>query len=274
MEYIDFAKEVLAEDLGRGDLFERVAEPRKAAGKIVAKSHGILAGEPYANAIATLLNIDLVWEMHDAEAFEPKDTIARVYGDSISLLKAERSLLNIILHASSIATRAKAFVEASEGKIKILDTRKTRPKLRIFEKYAARVGGVVNHRMGLDDCLMLKDTHLNVLDLEDLAGFIRQARQKIPFTSRIEIECESFDMAKRAMEAGADIVMCDNMELEEIKRVVEYRNAQYSHVLLEASGNITLENIKDYIATGIDAVSSGSIVHQATWPDISMKIDA
>ncbi|MRI59200.1 MAG: nicotinate-nucleotide diphosphorylase (carboxylating) [Epsilonproteobacteria bacterium] len=274
MEYLDFAKEVLAEDLGRGDLFERVAEPRKAAGKIVAKSQGILAGVPYADAIAQILGIELVWQMSDGEYFEPGRTIARVYGDSISLLKAERSLLNTILHASSIATKARAFVEAAGGEIKILDTRKTRPRLRIFEKYAARVGGVVNHRMGLDDCLMLKDTHLNVLDLNDLKGFIQEARKKIPFTAKIEIECESLEMARSAMEAGADIIMCDNMEIEEIKKVVEYRNQHYPHILLEASGNITLQSIQAYIDTGIDAISSGSIVHQATWPDISMKIDA
>ena len=274
MEYLDFAKEVLAEDIGRGDLFERVAEPRKAAGKIVAKSEGILAGVPYADAVAQILGIDLVWEKRDGEKFGPKETIARVYGDSIALLKGERSLLNIILHASSIATKARAFVDATQGRIMVLDTRKTRPRLRVFEKYAARVGGVVNHRMGLDDCLMLKDTHLNVLDLEDLRSFVQEARKKIPFTARIEIECESFEMAKNAMEAGADIVMCDNMEIEEIKRVANYRDERYGHVLLEASGNITLDNIEEYIDAGIDAISSGSIVHQATWPDISMKIDA
>ncbi len=273
MEYIEFAKEVLAEDIGRGDLFERVAKPQKAAGKIVAKSFGVLAGEPYADAVAKILGFDIVWEKRDGESFSPKETIARVYGDSIALLKAERALLNIILHASSIATNARAFVEAAQGEIKVLDTRKTRPKLRVFEKYAARVGGVVNHRMGLDECLMLKDTHLNVLNLEDLKAFIQEARTKIPFTAKIEVECESVEMAKRAMEAGADIVMCDNMSFEEIEEVVRLRNEHFGGVLIEASGNITLDNIASYIKTGVDAISSGSIIHQAVWPDISMKID-
>ena len=267
-----FAKAVLAEDLGRGDLFERVAEPKKAAAKIVAKSDAILAGVIYADAIAKELGLEIVWQKSDGETFEKGDIIARIYGDAISLLKAERALLNTILHASSIATKAREFVEASGGKIKVLDTRKTRPLLREFEKYAARVGGVVNHRMGLDDCLMLKDTHLAVLD-EDFEEFMQKARQKIPFTAKIEVECEDFAMAKRAMEAGADIVMCDNMSPDEIKQVVEYRNQNHPHVLLEASGNITRETIKIYADLGIDAISSGSIMHQATWPDISMKIE-
>ena len=274
MDTIEFMKRALAEDVGRGDLFERVATPKKAAGKIVAKSQGILAGVPYGDALAKLLGFDLVWEKSDGEKFGPGETIARVYGDSITLLKAERTLLNTILHASSIATKARAFVEAAGEKIKVLDTRKTRPHLREFEKYAARVGGVVNHRFGLDDCLMLKDTHLNVLDLEDLGAFITHARSKIPFTAKIEIECEDLEMAKKAMEAGADIVMCDNMEIAEIQAVVAYRNERYPNVLLEVSGNVTLQTIAQYAQIGVDAVSSGSIVHQAVWPDISMKIDA
>jgi len=269
----EFAKAVLAEDLGRGDLFERVASRgREALAKIVAKSDALLAGIPYADAIAKELGLQIVWHKGDGEKFAKGDRIASLRGDAIALLQGERSILNTLLHASSIATRAREFVELSEGKIKVLDTRKTRPLLREFEKYAARVGGVVNHRMGLDDCLMLKDTHLALLG-EEFEGFMQKARQKIPFTARIEVECESYEMARRAMEAGADIVMCDNMEIEEIARVVELRDSRFAHVLLEASGNITKERIKAYVDLGIDAISSGSIVHQATWPDISMKIE-
>ncbi|BCD61602.1 nicotinate-nucleotide pyrophosphorylase (carboxylating) [Nitratiruptor sp. YY08-26] len=267
----EFAKVVLAEDIGRGDLFERVGESRQAAAKIVAKSEGVLAGQPYADAIATQLGLKVSWQKNDGDAFREGDIIAYVYGESIALLKAERSLLNTILHASGIAIKAREFVRLSGGKIKVLDTRKTRPGLRVFEKYAARIGGVINHRMGLDDCLMLKDTHLATI--EDLGSFVQKARKAIPFTAKIEIECESFARAKEAMEAGADIIMCDNMEIEEIKKVVELRNEHFSHVLIEASGNITPANIKEYIDTGIDAISSGSIVHQAVWPDISMKIE-
>ncbi len=271
MRLQEFAKAVLAEDIGRGDLFERMGEHKKAAAKIIAKSKGILAGIPYANAIADELGLTISWHKRDGDRFEPKDLIARVYGDAVALLQAERSLLNTILHASSIATKAKEFVELAQGKIKVLDTRKTRPLLRVFEKYAARVGGVTNHRMGLDDCLMLKDTHLATI--ANLHDFIQKARESIPFTAKIEVECESFAMAKLAMEAGADIIMCDNMKPEEIKEVVALRDREFKHILLEASGNITPQTIALYIDLGVDAISSGAIVHQAVWPDISMKID-
>jgi len=194
-----------------------------------------------------------------------------VEGGAADLLAAERTLLNMLLHASSIATQVRPYVDALEGSgVLLLDTRKTRPMLRNFEKYAVRVGGAVNHRMGLDDALMLKDTHMSLID--DLEAFIRRARRKIPFTTKIEIECESVEAAAKAMDVGADIVMCDNMEAEAIREVVLYRNANYPGVLLEASGNITLENIKSVAATGVDAISSGSIIHQSRWIDLSMKI--
>ncbi len=271
LEYRKFAEEVLAEDIGRGDLFERIGESKEAAARIIAKSEGVLAGVPYVEAICEVQNLQIDWQKGDGERFEKGDLIARVFGDSVKLLQAERAILNTILHASGIATKARRFVEAAGKSLKVLDTRKTRPKLRVFEKYAARVGGVINHRMGLDDCLMIKDTHLGTI--EDLKTFIAKARRVIPFTSKIEVECEDFAKAKEAMEAGADIVMCDNMEFDEITKVVHLRNSNYPHVLIEASGNITLETIARYAELGVDAVSSGSIVHQAVWPDISMKMD-
>jgi nicotinate-nucleotide pyrophosphorylase (carboxylating) len=125
--------------------------------------------------------------------------------------------------------------------------------------------------MGLDDCLMLKDTHLNTID--NLSEFIKEVRMKIPFTSKIEIECESLDMARDAMSAGADIIMCDNMSPTQIREVADFRDQNYPHILLEASGNITEKTITEYLHSGIDAISSGSIIHQATWLDFSMKFD-
>ena len=179
----------------------------------------------------------------------------------------------MVLHASSIATLTAKYVDAiKDTGVKLLDTRKTRPLLREFEKYAVRCGGGLNHRMGLDDCLMLKDTHLQTID--DLDTFMKEVRQKIPFTSMVEIECETLAMAKKAMEAGADIVMCDNMSIEETKEVVRYRNENYLHILLEASGNVTLETIEEIANTGVDAISSGAIIHQANWIDLSMKVEA
>ena len=178
----------------------------------------------------------------------------------------------MLQHASGIATMANKYAKLMEGTgVVLLDTRKTRPQLRAYEKYASRIGGAINHRLGLDDCLMLKDTHLKTIT--DLKEFIKIARKRISWVTKIEIECETFEQSQEAMEAGADIIMCDNMEIEEIARVVEFRNTNFPHILLEASGNINLDTIKKYATSGVDAISSGSIIHQATWLDFSMKFD-
>jgi len=154
--------------------------------------------------------------------------------------------------------------------VKLLDTRKTRPNLRIFEKYAVRCGGGNNHRMGLDDCLMIKDTHLKTID--NLDDFIKKARIKLPYTTKIEVECESVAFAKEVMSIGVDMIMCDNMSAEQIKGVTTYRDKVAPHILLEASGNITKDTIESYVQSGVDAISSGSLIHQAVWLDYSMKI--
>lgn len=267
-----FVQEVLAEDVGRGDLYALVSAAVPASAKIIAKSPGIFSGQVYADALAELENFEIIWHTRDAASFEKGDLLAQIKGDSHTLLRIERTLLNMLLHASSISTYTHAFVQiiAPYG-TKLLDTRKTRPHLRVFEKYATRMGGAVNHRLGLDDCLMLKDTHLKTI--EDITLFMAQARKMIPFTSKIEIEAESFEQAKSFMAAGADIVMCDNMSTEELREVVAYKQKNFPNILLEASGNISLETIESYAKTGVDAISSGALIHQAKWIDLSMKMD-
>ncbi len=267
-----FIREVLAEDVGRGDLYARVSPPVKASAKIVSKSEGVLAGEEYLRVLADMEGFEIVWHCRDGARFAKGEVLLELSGDSHTLLRIERTLLNMLLHASSIATLTRAYVDriAPYG-TKLLDTRKTRPLLRNFEKYATRVGGATNHRMGLDDALMLKDTHLRTIP--DLAAFMVEARRKIPFTAKIEIEAEDFGTVKKAMEAGADIVMCDNMPPEALAEIVAYKRAHYPHVLLEASGNISLQTIESYAATGVDAISTGSLIHQAAWIDLSMKMD-
>ena len=267
-----FIRDVLAEDVGRGDLYARVSDAVPASAKIIAKSDGVLAGEAYLGVLAQIENFEIIWHKHDSESFVKGEVLMELSGDSHTLLRIERTLLNMLLHASSIATLTRRYVDliAPYG-TKLLDTRKTRPMLRNFEKYATRIGGATNHRMGLDDALMLKDTHLKTIS--NLESFMEEARKKIPFTSKIEIEAEDFEMAKHAMRCGADIVMCDNMSVEQLREVVEYKWEHHSGVLLEASGNITLETIEAYAATGVDAISTGSMVHQANWIDMSMKMD-
>ncbi len=267
-----FLEKLIAEDLGRGDLFSRISESKEIRAYVIAKSDGVFAGREYVDALAKMYDLNLMWEVKDGDPFTKDKKLLFITGDSKTILSLERSILDMVLHASSIATLTARYVDAIKNTgVKLLDTRKTRPLLREFEKYAVRCGGGINHRMGLDDCLMLKDTHLKTI--EDLDIFMKEVRQKIPFTSKIEIECESLDMAKRAMKAGADIVMCDNMSLEETVEVVKFRNEKYSHILLEASGNVTLDTIKNIAATGVDAISSGSVIHQAKWIDLSMRVE-
>ncbi len=267
-----FLKALVAEDIGRGDLFSRISTSKEIRAYIIAKSDGMFAGREYVEVLAKMYDLTLIWEVRDGDSFEKGKKLLFVSGDSKMILSLERSILDMVLHASSIATLTAQYVEAiKETGVKLLDTRKTRPLLREFEKYAVRCGGGINHRMGLDDCLMLKDTHLQTID--DLDAFMKEVRQKIPFTSKVEIECENMDMVKRAMKAGADIVMCDNMSLEETKKVVYFRNEKYPHILLEASGNVTLKTIKSIATTGVDAISSGSVIHQSNWIDLSMKVE-
>ena len=266
-----FVKTALQEDIGRGDLFYLVGNSKKATAKIVCKDSGILAGVTYAKALCKVEKLEYKFHKKDGDILEYGEEIATIKGKSKKLLMCERTILNLLQHASGIATNTNNYVKALDGaNVKLLDTRKTRPLLRIFEKYAVRCGGGNNHRMGLDDCLMLKDTHQETI--EDLKDFINMARKKLPYTTKIEVECSSVASAKEAMSCSIDMIMCDNMSVEEIKEVVTCRDELAPHILLEASGNITDKTIKSYTRSGVDAISSGSLIHQAVWLDFSMKI--
>jgi len=267
-----FIEDVVAEDIGRGDLFRRISSTKEIQAYIIAKSNGVFAGREYIDVLAEMFSLSIDWRVNDSDSFKIGEKLLVIKGSSHNILSLERSILDMILHASSIATLTAQFVKKVEPYgVKLLDTRKTRPLLRVFEKYAVRCGGGINHRMGLDDCLMLKDTHLKTID--NLKTFMQEVRQKIPFTSKVEIECENLAMVKEAMEAGADIVMCDNMSNDAIKEVVAFREAHYPHILLEASGNVSLATIEAIAKTGVDAISSGSLIHQANWIDLSMKVE-
>ncbi|MEN4053951.1 MULTISPECIES: carboxylating nicotinate-nucleotide diphosphorylase [Sulfurimonas] len=267
-----FVKEALAEDVGRGDLYALVESAVPSSAKIIAKSNGVLAGQKYVDVLCELQKIEVKWLKNDKESFITGDVIAEFQAPSHTMLRCERTILDMLLHASSIATLTRKYVDIIKPYgTKLLDTRKTRPLLRVFEKYATRCGGAVNHRMGLDDSLMIKDTHLKTI--ENLKSYIQKAREVIPFTAKIEVEAETLWIAKEAMEAKCDIVMCDNMTPAQIEEVVAFRDENYPHILLEASGNISLETIESYAKTGVDAISSGSLIHQANWIDLSMKMD-
>ncbi len=272
MRIKEIVREAILEDIGRGDLFTLVSDRRQVEAKVIAKEDGILAGKIYVKELGLMEHLEIEFLKYDGNTIKKGDIICYVRGSVDRVLMYERVILNMLQHCSGIASNTAAFVAlVKDYDIKLLDTRKTRPGLRVMEKYAVRCGGGTNHRLGLDDCLMLKDTHLAAID--DLALFVKQARKRIPYTSKIEVECESVEATHEAMQAGADLVMCDNMSPKEIREVVHYRDAHYTHVLLEASGNITQENILEYASTGIDAISSGSLIHKAVWLDFSMRIE-
>ncbi len=277
MNISDFVKGAIDEDLGRGDLFARCVSPNLAdkivRAKIIAKEGGIFSGEVYLNALYKRFGINAEFLKHDSEAFKNGEVLINLRGKYIDILQSERVGLNILAHSSGIATNTRRFVDMvreSGTNLKVLDTRKTRPFLREFEKYSVRNGGGINHRFGLDDCLMLKDT--NLAHIADLGAFIKNARAQIPWSAKIEVECESVSSAENAMSAGADIIMCDNMNAESIACVAKSRADKFPHILLEASGNISLDNIAQYATLGIDAISIGALIHQAKWIDLSLKM--
>ena len=275
MKISDFVKCAVDEDLGRGDLFVRCVSQNLAqkmvSAKIIAKESGVFSGEIYLNALYKQFSINAEFLRCDGEAFQKGAVLINLSGKYIDILQSERVGLNMLAHSSGIATNTRRFIEAiNSAHLKVLDTRKTRPFLREFEKYSVRNGGGINHRFGLDDCLMLKDTNLS--HIADLGAFINSARAQIPWSAKIEVECESVDSAQNAMSAGADIIMCDNMNAESIKKVAQIRAKKFPHILLEASGNISIENIAQYATLGIDAISVGALIHQAKWIDLSLKM--
>ena len=236
---------------------------------LIAKEDGIIAGlDVYARVFQIL---DEKTEVHfnfkDGDAVKKGDLLATVNGDIRVLLSGERVALNYLQRMSSIATYTSQVAKLLEGsKVTLLDTRKTTPNCRVFEKYAVRVGGGCNHRYNLSDGVLLKDNHIGAAG--SVAKAVAMAKEYAPFVRKIEIEVETMDQVKEAVEAGADIIMLDNMTPEMMKEAVNFIDGRAQ---TECSGNITKENIQKILETGVDFVSSGALTHSAPILDISMK---
>ena len=236
---------------------------------LIAKEDGIIAGlDVYARVFQIL---DEKTEVHfnfkDGDAVKKGDLLATVNGDIRVLLSGERVALNYLQRMSGIATYTSQVAKLLEGsKVTLLDTRKTTPNCRVFEKYAVRVGGGCNHRYNLSDGVLLKDNHIGAAG--SVAKAVAMAKEYAPFVRKIEIEVETMDQVKEAVEAGADIIMLDNMTPEMMKEAVNFIDGR---VQTECSGNITKENIQKILETGVDFVSSGALTHSAPILDISMK---
>jgi len=267
----------LEEDLGQGDITTESLIPPNLQGKasILMKSRGVLAGIYVAELTFAQVDSSLRFErlVQDGMEVEPGDRVAMVTGKAASILKAERVALNFLQHLSGVATETAKYVSAVSGtEAKILDTRKTTPGLRLFEKYAVKIGGGQNHRQNLAEQVLIKDNHLEALRAEGmtLGDVVRKARENTPLTISIEVEVETVNEAKEATAAGADIILLDNMSVAEMKRAVK---AAKGYSLTEASGGIALNNVRAVAKTGVDFISIGALTHSVTALDISLEIE-
>ena len=236
---------------------------------LIAKEDGIIAGlDVYARVFQILdEKTQISFNFKDGEAVKKGDLLGTVTGDIRVLLSGERVALNYLQRMSGIATYTKQVSKLLEGsKVTLLDTRKTTPNCRVFEKYAVRIGGGCNHRYNLSDGVLLKDNHIGAAG--SVAKAVAMAKEYAPFVRKIEIEVETMEQVKEAVEAGADIIMLDNMTPEMMKEAVELIAGRAQ---TECSGNITKENIAKILETGVDFVSSGALTHSAPILDISMK---
>ena len=236
---------------------------------LIAKEDGIIAGlDVYARVFQILdEKTEISFNFKDGEAVKKGDLLGTVTGDIRVLLSGERVALNYLQRMSGIATYTKQVSKLLEGsKVTLLDTRKTTPNCRVFEKYAVRIGGGCNHRYNLSDGVLLKDNHIGAAG--SVAQAVAMAKEYAPFVRKIEIEVETMEQVKEAVEAGADIIMLDNMTPEMMKEAVELIAGRAQ---TECSGNITKENIAKILETGVDFVSSGALTHSAPILDISMK---
>jgi len=272
MDRIDeIIQNALKEDLGPGDKTTEAVIPSDLYGRarIIARETLVLAGIDIARKTFQLVDpaVELKKLCDDGTLLEKDRPIAEVSGRVESLLKAERTALNFLQHLSGIATITHRFVEAVKGhNVKIFDTRKTLPGLRVMEKYAVRVGGGFNHRMGAYDGFLIKDNHIAACG--GIAEAVKRGKQNLPHYMKLEVETKSLVEVEEALEAGADVILLDNMTPETIEAAVSLAQGK---AFLEASGGIRLENIRDVAKTGVNAISIGALTHSVRAVDISME---
>lgn len=261
----------LEEDITSEDVSTNAVMPEYAAGTVdlIAKEDGVIAGLDVYARVFTLLDekTEVIFFCKDGDTVRKGDKLAVVNGDIRVLLSGERVALNYLQRMSGIATYTREVASLLEGsRVTLLDTRKTTPNCRIFEKYAVRIGGGQNHRYNLSDGVLLKDNHIGAAG--SITKAIRMAKEYAPFVRKIEIEVETLEQVKEAVAAGADIIMLDNMTLEMMKQAVALIDGKAQ---TECSGNVTKENIAKIRDIGVDFVSSGALTHSAPILDISMK---
>lgn len=260
------------EDIGNGDITTNniVPENKLASASMTAKADGIIAGIDIAEMVFRMLDENLEWnpKIKDGDSVKKGDVILEIKGTFRALLTGERLALNLMQRMSGIATETAKYVAETKGsKVKILDTRKTVPGLRTFDKYAVKMGGGTNHRIGLYDMVMIKDNHIKMAGT--ITAAVNQVRKSIPSEIKVEVETTNLHEVEEAVNAGADIIMLDNMSNELMCEAVDLINGK---ALIEASGNMNLERISDVAKTGVDFISVGALTHSVIALDISQNI--
>lgn len=266
----EIIKNALKEDMPNGDITTDAVIDANALcyADLLSKDNGIIAGlEIFERVFELLGGIKIIFYKKDGDAVKPGEIIAKLNGNARIILKGERTALNLLQKMSGIATATKSFVELIDGTgAKLLDTRKTTPGLRELEKYAVSVGGGCNHRNNLSDGILLKDNHISAAG--GVAAAVNAARKHCSFVRKIEVETENLDMVREALEAGADIIMLDNMSCETMKEAVKMIAGR---AITEASGNVSIDTVRKIAETGVDYISCGAITHSVKALDISLK---
>ncbi|WP_026487022.1 carboxylating nicotinate-nucleotide diphosphorylase [Caldanaerobius polysaccharolyticus] len=268
----DLIQNALIEDIGFGDVTTDCLIPKDqiSKGRFIAKEGGVLAGIDVAKRVFEILDQDIHFSKshYDGDLLDKGDVIAEVQGHTAAILKGERVALNILQRMSGIATKTYRICRlVRDYDVKIVDTRKTLPGFRMLDKYAVMVGGGHNHRINLSDLVLIKDNHIKAVG--GIKKAVMLAKEKAPFTVKIEVEVETLEQLEEAIEAGADIVMLDNMDVETMRKAVVIADKR---VLLEASGNVSEDNVREVASTGVDIISIGSLTHSVNALDISLKL--
>ena len=272
-------EEFLAEDVGHGDITtQALIDPdQRAVGSVVCKQRAIIAGIAESIHLLKLVDCDGKSKVEDGQEVRPGTIILEVKGPANGILKVERTVLNLLSHMSGVATATAelvAIVKKNGSSARIACTRKTLPGLRYFEKKAVELGGGDTHRLRLDDAVLIKDNHLALTGPGPAKNAIRKARAKVSFTKKVEVEVTSPDQAVEAANAGADIILLDNMTPQQVKTSLTRLKEEndHHHVLIEVSGGITKENLASYAVKGVDVISVGSITNSAKAIDMSLDV--
>lgn len=267
-----YIKNALEEDIGFGDITTDylVSDNEIIKAKLNTRQDGVLCGIDVAELVFKILSKDIKFEkfFKDGDTIKKGDTIAIIEGSARAVLTGERTALNYIQRMSGIATETKKYQDAiGNNKARITDTRKTTPGFRIFEKYAVSTGGARLHRFNLSDCVMIKDNHIAFAG--SITNAVNKIKENLSHTHKIEVECDTVEQVKEAVSAGVDIILLDNMPCEMMKECVKLVDGK---IMLEASGNVTIDTVRQIAETGVDVISSSAIVAKAKTLDIALDM--